>query len=326
MNRKKTPIVGIDVSKSTFNAHWQGLDKVYKNTKAGWRKLYADAPENAGFAMEATGVYHYRLAAFLHSKKAKVMVLNPLRVRRFMQSLGTKAKTDKRDARLIALFAGSKEAEAREWSPMPPEHARARVIVSLLAGIDKISTATTNISHAVSYVTKDEDLAAVMPGIASVCQEQKKALVNELCDIVARIFPDKFRLLQTIPGIGAKTAAVLLVCAKGMEGFETQRQLTSFVGLAPTVCESGTSVKGRGKVAKTGNPYLRSLLFMCAFSSVAHGNSCADLYARLVAKGKPKMLAIVAVMHRLVKIAFGVVNSGEPYRGRRRTAEKECPK
>jgi len=68
-------------------------------------------------------------------------------------------------------------------------------------------------------------------------------------------------------------------------------------------------------VAKVGNPYLRSLIFMCAFTACKTCRPCRELYERLTGKGKSKMLALMAVMHRLIKIAFGVVRSGEPYRG-----------
>jgi len=317
MNKKKTQIVGIDVSKDTFNAHWADKDGKYQNSLKGWRKLLGDAPQEASFAMEATGYYHYRLASYLHSKGRTVMVFNPLRLRRWVQSLGTKAKTDKKDARLIARYAQTEEAGRLEWEPMSTKHARARTIVSILSGISRLATAAGNMKHAVSLAVGkgDKDLLEAMAAISGECSEQRKKLEEELGEIADEIFTDKFRLLKSIPGIGAKTAAVMLVCAKGLDGFESHRQLASFIGVAPTVYESGTSVKGRGGVAKTGNPYLRSLLFMCAFTAANVCAPCARMHERMIARGKPKMVALVAVMHRLVKIAFGVVRSGEPYKG-----------
>ena len=186
-----------------------------------------------------------------------------------------------------------------------------------LAGLAHLATAAGNMKHAVSFMAgkNDKDIPGVMGDVVDFCGERKQVMESELGSIVNEIFPEQFRLLKTIPGIGAKTAAVMLVCCRGMENFQTHRQLAAFVGVSPTVKESGTSVRGSGRVAKVGNPYLRSLLFMCAFTASKACKPCSELYARMTGNGKSKMLALMAVMHRLVKIAFGVVRSGEPYRG-----------
>jgi len=316
------------VSKDTFNAHWEDRDVKYDNSSKGWRKLIKEAPLDACFAMEATGNYHCMLASFLHGKGRHVLVLNPLRVRRWVQSFGGMADTDKIAARQIARYAEAKEKQdLPEWEPMPPKLARARAIVSILAGLAHLMTAAGNMRHAVSFMAgkDDKDIPGVMGDVAAFCGERKLAMESELGRIVGEIFPEQLRLLKTIPGIGAKTAAVMLVCCRGLENFRTHRQLAAFVGVSPTVKESGTSVRGSGRVAKVGNPYLRSLLFMCAFTAAKKCKPCCELYARMTGKGKSKMAALMAVMHRLVKIAFGVVQSGEPYRGGgvRKKAEQE---
>lgn len=252
MNVKKKTVVGIDVSKATFNAHWNGTDAKYSNDRKGWKKLLSEAPPDSGFGMEATGNYHYRLAAFLHSKGCGVMVFNPYKVRSFANSSeGGKAKTDKIDAR----------------------------------------------------------------DVSELCSAQQDDLEKELCALAKELWPQKFALLNTVKGIGPKTAAVMLVCCRGLDGFASHKKLSSFVGLAPDVKESGTSVKGTGKIKKVGNAYLRGLLYMCAHSAQMHNEPCASYYGKLLAEGKPKDKATVAVMHKLVKIAFAVVQSGEPCRG-----------
>jgi transposase len=321
MNIKKTALVGIDVSYKTFNAHYGGKDCVYGNNRKGWQRLAKEAPANSTYAMEATGNYHYRLAAYLHSKGFKVVVFNPYFVKHWLQSLGSKAKTDRIDARGISLYALAKEAKPKEWKPLSPLHARARVIVSLLSGLSRLGKSAGNINHSISLVVgRTSDMLDVMAGVSGVCREREKVLEKELVEIVKKLFPDQFRLLRTIPSLGNKTAAILLVCCKGFDGFAAYRQLVSFAGLAPKVVESGTSIRGRSRISKTGNSYLRALLFMCALGALSRCVPCRDLYERLTARGKPKKVAIVAVMHRLVKIAFGVVQSGEPYRGNSKQA------
>ena len=316
MNIKKRALVGIDVSKDTFNAHFGGKDCKYKNNRKGWQMLAREAPQNSTYAMEATGYYHYRLASYLHSKGFAVLVLNPYRVKLYFQSLGIKAKTDKMDACKILDYALEKNVQLRAWKPMLPKHARARVIVSLLNGLSRFERSSGNIKHSLGLVlSKKDNLFNSMNDVKSVCVEHQKALEKDLYKLCGELFPEQFRLLKTIPGIGSKTAAIMLVCCKGLSEFPSYRQLVSFIGLSPTVKESGTSVKGKGRISKTGNSYLRGLLFMCAMSSINLTGVTKNLYDRLLSKGKNKMLAMVAVMHRLVKISFGVVQSGEPYRG-----------
>jgi len=321
MNKKKPIYVGIDVSKDTFNTHCNGNNGVYKNNRKGWHKFHMQLPYTSTCVMEATGVYHVKLASYLHDHGLPVLVLNPLRVNRYKQSLGLKAKTDKVDAVHIAEFAALHGDNLHEWEPLSPKHARARAIVTILSYLARFSTAFNNVNHAIDYMldNKDKDLLHIMSSVKDVSNEQQKAMEKELCKLAKELFPQKYNLLKSIPGLGDKTVSVMLVCAKGMD-FETSGKMVSFVGLAPSVYESGTSVRGKGRTVKTGNPYLRQLLFMCAFTAMNTCQPCKELYERLVAKGKPKMLALVAVMHRLVKIAYGVVQSNEPFRGGKKVA------
>jgi len=308
--------VGIDVSYKTINVHCNGMDFEYSNNRKGWNKLLKDVPSNSVFSMEATGNYHWRLAVFLHSKGYRVNVLNPLRVRRWVQSLtGGKATTDKIAARDIASFAICNGDSIREWEPPSPEHQKAKCIVSIMSGLAKLENAACSMAHAVSLVADKSDISlTAIKSVRGFCHEQGEVLENELLRLANKLFPEKLRLLESIPGIGFKTAAVMLVGMDGRE-FETHGALSSFFGLVPYVKESGTSVKAKGKIVKTGKAYLRKLLLMCAWNAARFNRPCRELYERLVARGKPKRQAEVAVMHRLVKIAFGVLMSGEPYRG-----------
>jgi transposase len=319
MNKKKNSAVGIDVSKETFNAHWPENDKKYANSRKGWKQLLQEAPFGSLFAMEATGNYHYRLAAFLHSQGCSVAVFNPYKVRNFANSEeGGKTKTDKIDARTVFKFAVHRQIknDFRLWEPLPLKHARARVVLSLLRGLSKLERAALNMNDAAALVaSKSDNVLEPMRMVADACSAHQDSLENELCRLAKELWPLSFRLLCTINSIGGKTAAALLVACKGLESFSDFRKLSSFAGLIPSSKESGTSVRSTGKIKKTGNSYLRALLYMCAQNASRYNEPCAKFYSRLVARGKSKQLALVAVMHKLVKIAFAVVQSGEPCRG-----------
>ena len=119
--------------------------------------------------------------------------------------------------------------------------------------------------------------------------------------------------LKTIPGIGPKTAIMLVVLTGGFERFTSASELCSYAGLTPVIRQSGSSVKGRPRISKIGNQKLRNLLFMCSFNACKYNKACRDLYERIVAKGKSKKLALIAVCNKLLKQAFAIAKSGLIY-------------
>ena len=123
----------------------------------------------------------------------------------------------------------------------------------------------------------------------------------------------KFTLLTSIPGIGIKTALFLVVITDGFSKIEKASQLCSYVGVTPTIRESGSSVRGRSRISKMGNKKLRNLLFLCAFNACKYNKGCKEIYDRIVAKGKSKKLALIAVANKLLKQAFAIAKSGLPY-------------
>jgi len=317
MNAEKRSFVGIDISKDTFNAYWENCDKKYSNNRKGWNTLLKEAPVNSVIAMEATGNYHYRLAAYAKQKGYDVKVFNPYKVRSFIKSLpGHRAKTDKTDARSIHRFATNEASrDLLFWELMPPKLVRARVIVSLLNRMTVLKTACSNAKQSHELVIgKADNLLGVMSGLGDTCGDYQAQLEKELCSVASDLYPKHFRLLQTIVGIGAKTAAVLLVSVKDLDSFETSGCLSSFVGLTSRHYQSGTSLNVSGSIVKGGNAYLRSLLYSCSKSTIQWNKPCSDLYYRLRARGALHMVAVVAVMHKLVKIAWGVAKSGKPFR------------
>ncbi len=100
---------------------------------------------------------------------------------------------------------------------------------------------------------------------------------------------------------------------KGFNKFETSSQLCSYVGITPTIRGSGSSVRGRSKISKVGNKKLRNLLFLAVFSACKYNKACKALFDRLVAKGKSKKLALIAVANKLLKQAFAIAKSGLAY-------------
>jgi transposase len=112
---------------------------------------------------------------------------------------------------------------------------------------------------------------------------------------------------------GGKTALMLVVLTDGLDRFTSASELCNYAGLTPLTRQSGSSVKGRPRISKIGNQKLRNLLFMCSFTACKYNKACRDIYERIVAKGKSKKLALIAVCNKLLKQVFAIAKSGLTY-------------
>jgi len=144
-------------------------------------------------------------------------------------------------------------------------------------------------------------------------QTEIKLLEKEMENRIKQHEQDLLSNLLSIPGIGKKTAIILIVCTNGFRSFENAKQLSAFFDLSPIKISSGSSIKGRSKISKKGNPLMRNYLFMCSFTACNKNKQCKDLYERIVSKGKSKKLALIAVTNKLLKQSFAIAKSGIRY-------------
>jgi len=184
----------------------------------------------------------------------------------------------------------------------------------LLAVYTKQSTMLKNKIHG-EAVLGNPSKAVVSSLKRSLKQVQKemKTLENKLLILVKEVHQDLLTRVKTIPGIGAKTSLMLVVLTDGFERFTSGSELCSYAGLTPMIRKSGSSVNGRSRISKIGNQKLRNLLFMCSFNACKYNKACQDIYDRIVAKGKSKKLALIAVCNKLLKQAFAIAKSGLVY-------------
>lgn len=312
MNKVKE-FIGIDVSRdvldvySPSNGHLQ-----FKNNHIGFKALLKVLPVNVHCVMEATGYYHVQLAYFLFARGRAVSVENPLKVKRFIQMRLSKVKTDKSDAKMIFEYA--LHQDLRLWKGDSRSQQECLQILRLLNVYTKQATQLKNKLHGES--TLGTPSLAVVRSLKRQLKNIKKEMAKleiHLAEKVKLEYGREMGLLKTIPGIGQKTALLLLVFTDGFKRFDKASELCSYAGITPTIRESGSSVKGRPRMSKMGNPKLRNLLFMCSFNACKYNKACKALYGRIVAKGKSKKLALIAVCNKLLKQAFAIVKSGLPY-------------
>jgi transposase len=144
-------------------------------------------------------------------------------------------------------------------------------------------------------------------------KKEIKILENNIEELIKENNMQMYSNIRSIPGVGKKTALLLIASTNGFKSFDSHRQLSAFFGLAPTERTSGTSIKGRSRISKAGNPKIRNYLFLCSFTASQCNPQCNALYERLVAKGKSKKLALIAVTNKLLKQAFSIAKSGICY-------------
>ena len=312
MNKYKETY-GVDISKDVFDVYGSESGHCqFKNDEAGFKALLKHLPLQCLVVMEATGYYHYRLAQFLYKNVVAVSVVNPLSVKRFIQMKLAKVKTDKSDAKAICEYA--------QMNNVPPYNALTDVqseclqLFRLLDSYLKKRTATKNKLHG------EDTLGIPSKAVYRSLKRNRKHLDKEILGIEGRILSlvkkdqhQQLILLTSIPGIGLKTALFLIVITDGFSKFDNASQLCSYVGITPTIRESGSSVRGRSRISKVGNRKLRNLLFLCSFNACKHNRGCKSIYERIVNKGKSKKLALIAVSNKLLKQSFAIARSGLPY-------------
>lgn len=312
MNKYKETF-GIDIRKDVFDVYSNKIGHhQFKNDAQGFKAFSKIVTPKALVVMEATGYYHYRLAQFLYKNNHLVSVVNPLSVKRFIQMKLAKVKTDKSDAKAIFDYAQFNEVPL--YTALTDVQSECLQLFRLLDSYLKKRTATKNKLHG------EEVLGIVSKFVYRSLKRDLKhldkevtALEERLLELVKQEQQQQLTLLKSIPGMGVKTALFLIIVTDGFSKFENASQLCSYVGITPTIRESGSSVRGRSRISKIGNKKLRNLLFLCAFSACKHNKGCQEIYERIVNKGKSKKLALIAVANKLLKQAFAIAKSGRPY-------------
>ena len=310
---KSTLFFGIDISKDRFDVY---SDKTgynsYSNTKDGFKAFLKVLNRTSHCVMEATGCYHHKLAMFLYEKGIIVSVVNPLVIKRFIQMKLRRLKTDKSDAFMIYSYASEQAVE--EWQPEKEYIERGKELLSLIQTYLRQSTALKNKLHASE--SKGQAKGVIISSMKRQLRNLKRErqfLEQELELLIKTHEPKLFTRLTSIPGIGKKTAVLMMVSTSNFTGFNSYKQVSSYLGLAPNERSSGSSIRGKSRISKTGDGLLRNHLFMCSFTASVHNPQCKALFERIVAKGKSKKLALIAVCNKLIKQAFAIAKSGLPY-------------
>ena len=312
--------IGFDVSKDTVDvAFYDGIKMEHiqvENSEWGFTQVFKRsrkcALEEQILTMEATGVYHQRCAEFFHNRGYHVSVVNPLIIKRYADMKMMRAKTDKVDSQLIARYGWS---ERPAQYKVPSENRlKIKAFLRVIESLQHMKTQNRNRLEALDYNALDmDDVKAVFIGLNKQIDDQIKQIEKKIALLVRNENDEEYRHLLSIPGIGKRTASAVVGYFGTLEDFSSAKQMVGFVGTNPSPRTSGSSVRGRGSISRKGNGYLRKLLYIAALSASKHNKACSDLYERLLAKGKAKKVALIAVANKLIRQIFAVVKYNREY-------------
>ena len=303
-------VIGIDVSKDRLDVAVRptGESLIFKRTGVGIEDLIArlGALSPKMVAIEATGGFEAVVAAGLAGAGLPVVVVNPAQVRAFAQALGKRAKTDLIDAAVIAHFAEATKPKLRQ---MPDEVTR--LLADLVARRRQIVEMIAAEAQRTRRMT-DKRLTKSVARLRKALEKELSELDGLIDDQIrgSAVWVEKEELLASVPGVG-KTIARTLIAELPELGSLDRRQIAALVGLAPWTRQSG---QWRGKsFIGGGRKSVRSALFVGAMVAARYNPQLKHFRDKLVAAGKPKLIALVAVARKLITILNAILRDRRPW-------------
>ncbi len=302
--------IGIDVSKAVFDVAVDGESTCvrYAYTKAGMTRFVRSLKriEVEGVVMEATGGYERELCKRLQKAGWPVAVVNPRRIRDYARAVGVMAKTDRLDAGIIARYAAA-------MRPAPNETlGETALLLKALSSRRRQLVAMRTMEKNRTEHVGDRTIGQSLHRILEVIEREIERLDRAIAAAIAsdRERSDRAARLQTMPGVGACTANLLVTDLPEL-GIYNRRQIAALIGVAPMNRDSGTF---RGKRMTGGGRHrLRTALYMPTLVAIQHNPVIRGHYQRLVGRGKPKMTAVVACMRKLVLILNTMMRKNEAW-------------
>lgn len=330
LKHEESPVlwIGVDVSKKTFTAaaKFPPLDDVVRpedsetaeNNRSGARwlcrwvgKLEERFNCPAGVAMEATGTYSGRLYKNLMKIRPElhVSICNPLSVSHYMLSLGTN-KTDSADAAVIARFAEHRRP-ARYTEPSRDQ----KELKRLTRDRDFLVESRTEYQNRMAEDLEPSSrrrMKKVITAINAQIDEIDAEIGKYLSEDASRECREEIKLMQTVPGVGRLSAAIIYGELGSLAGY-TRKQLSAMSGVCPTTRQSGTSLH-KGGLSKRGSKWLRRILYLDSNQTIRRSPAMDAFHQRMLAKpDSSKMSAKVACMRKLLLMLRGIVVSGKAY-------------
>ena len=316
--------IGIDISNDVFDATMQHGERTvrrqFSNKPAGFRqfaKWGLGLNTSAQVCMEATGVYHLQLALYLYEHPGfQVMLVNPCAARRFIQAHMVRAKTDAIDADGVLLYL--QKMPWRPWTAPNDLVLQLQSIAHRMCQLDKEITRERCRLHAARRAgphtrAVQQDIQAHIKHLQRRLQTMKTR-ASQVISHDQQLAAD-LRIIDTAPGFAELSATKLLAELSPLPDDMRPAEWVAHAGMDPRPSESGTSQHPPRHLSKQGNARIRAVLFMPAMVAVRHDPNVNAYYQKMLASGKPKMLALNAVMRRLLHALWGMLYHRQEWDG-----------
>jgi transposase len=333
-------VAGIDVAQNELvvslgrMGYDTGIDifafKTFANNTKGfndlvmWVNKMALKQLKVKYVMEATGVYHEKLAHYLSEQNQEISIVLPNKISNYARTLDKNTITDKTSSQAICRFGLERKLEV--WQKPKKIFKDLKQLTRERDQLIVDRTVLKNQLHA--------EKAEAFPNDSSVKRVTKRIQLidkQELeirAEIAAIVKTDtelvkKIDNITTIPGVGKLTAVIVLAETNGFELIKSKKQLVSYGGLDVKLKDSGTSIKGKPKISKKGNRHLRKAMYMPALSAMRFNEQHKAVFARLVSKHGIKMKAAVAVQRKILELIYIIYKTDKAFDNNYTTAKKE---
>jgi transposase len=301
--------VGIDVSKDHLDVHVRPSEETrrytYQDSALEELVKWLDEVGTDSIVVEATGGYEQRLVAELLTHKLPVSVINPQRIRNFARATGQLAKTDSIDAAVLSHFGEALRPRAQPITDSCLDELR-ELLTRRRQLIDMMVVEKNRLGLARKGVRGEilQHIGWLEKRIATLDNDMNQRIQS------TPAWKAKDQLLQSVPSIGRIGSFYILTHLPEL-GLLTRRQIAALVGVAPLACDSG---RFRGKRSiQGGRTVVRNILYMCALVATRHNAVIRAFYQKLLAAGKPKMVALIARMRKLLTILNAMVRYNQPW-------------
>lgn len=300
-------LLGVDVAKATLEIALDAQEGVTRlvNERKAIRQWLEALPGPAALAVEATNVYHLELIEQAHRLGHTVYVVDGLRLHRYRQSVGVRAKTDAGDARLLLRYLRNERQDLRAWTPPPQGY---REVQGLLRQRAALIQAKTSLGQSLRGT---RELKATMAKLLRLMAQIERKLTDLLRRHLQQLgwYADA-RRCQGIEGIGPVTSFALTWIFRRGE-FARSDAFIAFLGMDVRARDSGT-FRGKRKLTKHGDPELRRLLYLAAMAA-SRSAAWKPFYERARQRGMASTQALVALARKLARIAFALLKNGTAY-------------
>ena len=305
--------IGIDVSKRTLDVYDGDKSSKTTNDLIGFKevKKLSNKRDELCLIFEPTGIYSHALIEYCQKYKIKAIIVGSKEARDYARSIKQRSKTDKIDAKV--LYRYHTQIEPKNIA-VPSLDLHMRKVTQRRNVYEKYQKMIGQLNNLIEASHKnDKSLINSMKKQILSLEKSSQKVLDEIENLLLEKeeHQQAFTHLQSIPGIAKKSALVIL-----MEFFRypeaKSNEMVALMGLDPVLKESGM-FRGKTRISKQGGKYFREKLYMSTVVAIKHNDRLKSFYERLVQNGKPKKLALIAAMKKLLRIAFAIIKNKEPY-------------